>query len=163
VTVDIPRPTTLAERKRQKTVFRQLQIACGGQEACAAMTRGCAKTHSDWAHPDKMHYFAGIDVVADYEAIAPFPLVTAHLAEMRGYVLVKADDIGKDPLESETGPWTASLMKEVGEVLQASSHRITEGTNADTLAKVRSEIADAIRVLVTADRQLKALQGGVDG
>lgn len=123
----------------------------GGLDRVAARTRGSAETIRRCVRHEFEAFFLGVDQVADMEARAEHPWVTAALAETAGFLLVPSPDRMKaDGLEQRTIKEAAEAITEISKALA------TDGKIDRTEApRVRKEVLEAILALFAFDQDLQ--------
>ena len=132
-----------------KKATAQLWRANGSAEHLSRDTRGSGDSLRNWAD----HNYAGfapIDVIADGEVDAPFPVVTAELARIAGYLLVPGPD--------HLGEGAAlKALKEIGDVIARYGELAADG-EIDRLdaQKLRPECREAVFALLEWDAALAA-------
>lgn len=135
------RPTTEQDRFSLKAAFRQLLKRAGGQEAAELVTRGRHQTLNRYGNPKEEDCHAPIDVIADLEREIGEPVVTRHLAEMNGFMLVKKTvaSTGVDLLAH-----VSALASETGEAVKAAVEAYADGSKSDEeLENIVKQAGDA--------------------
>ena len=144
-----------AEARVFSTLARALTDRVGGLDAAAAVTRvgrsqlgNYASLHDGQTMP--------VDVVADLEAVAGEPLITAELARRAGYLLVPLTPADDGPLAERM----ARLAAEVGQAFSAYAAAVADGhTTAEEEAHIARELTDIIAASQRALATLTARPG----
>jgi hypothetical protein len=125
-----------------KSLFRALVDRVGGCEAAATCTRpGRSQIASYYDMTSEA--FAPVDVVADLEAVAQEPLITAELARRAGYALVPIEPHGNGELPASM----AAFGREVAEVFATFAESMADGTlSRDEAEAMQRQLLDVIRV-----------------
>lgn len=125
-----------------KTLFRAIVDRVGGCDAAAACSRpGRSQIASYYDMTSEA--FAPVDVVADLEAAAMEPLITAELARRAGYALVPVDAQGSGELPSSM----AAFGREVAEVFATYAEAMADGKLERCEAEhLQRQLLDVIRV-----------------
>lgn len=148
-----PRREIPEAHRALKALFRVLLQRCGGLDAAAACVR---VGRSQLANYTDMHsdQFAPVDVVAELEAVAGEPVVTADLARRAGCILLPV----VDHAEGRLGQDMAQLGREVGEVFAAYAESLSHDGQMDPAEaeRVERELADVVRVATRALGSLRA-------
>ncbi|WP_201829630.1 phage regulatory CII family protein [Microvirga zambiensis] len=135
------RSTTEQDRFSLKASFRQLLKRAGGQEAAELVTRGRHQTLNRYGNPKEEDCHAPIDVIADLEREIGDPIVTKHLADMSGYMLVKKIAVEAD---ANLLVHISALAGETGEAVQAAVEAYADGTDTDEeLENIVKQATDA--------------------
>lgn len=123
----------------------------GGLDRAARRTRGSAETVRRCVRHEFDAYFLAIDQVADLEARAEHPWVTAALAEAGGFLLVPSPERMKaDGLEQRSIQQAAEAITEISKALA------TGGTiDRNEAPRVRKEVLEAILALFAVDQNLQ--------
>jgi hypothetical protein len=126
-----------------KTLFRVLVVdKVGGCDAAAACTRPGRSQIASY-YDMSSEAFAPVDVVADLEAAAQEPLITAELARRAGYALVPVDAHGNGELPASM----AAFGREVAEVFATFAEGMADGTlSRDEAENLQRQLLDVIRV-----------------
>lgn len=156
------RPTNEEDRFSLKAAFRRLLKAAGGQEAAEMVTRGRHQTLNRYGNPKEEDCFAPIDVIADLEREIDEPVVTQHLAEMNGYMLVKKAAVAAD---ANLLVHVSALAGESGQAVQATVEALTDGLDEAELRRIIKEGEEAVHagtcLVLAAKAQLAALTQNV--
>lgn len=151
-----PRRDIPEKDRALKALFRVLLTRCGGLDAAATCVR---VGRSQLANYTDMHsdQFAPADVVAELEAVAGEPLVTAELARRAGCILLPVAGEGDGQLTQDM----AALAKEVGETFAAYGHAMANDGQVDAVEaeRVERELADVMRVAAQALNHLRRARG----
>jgi hypothetical protein len=149
-----PRRDVPEAHRALKTLFRAVLQRCGGLDAAASCVR---VGRSQLANYTDMHsdQFAPLDVVAELEAVAGEPLVTAELARRAGCLLVPMVTGGEESLAQ----YMAQLGRELGEVFAGYAGAMADDGRVDAAEAegMERELGDLIRV---ATRALGTLRQG---
>lgn len=133
------------------TAFKAVIDDVGGLDAMATVTRVRRSALSDYANrhlPDK---FAPIDVVLDGEAIAQVPHVTATLARLQGYELIRVDVRGAGELAGEL----ARIGRDCGDLFeQACSLLSGDQVSEQQREKMIADLDDMARAAREASAML---------
>ena len=150
------RPTNEEDRFSLKAAFRRLLKAAGGQEAAEMVTRGRHQTLNRYGNPspDQADCHAPIDVIADLEREISAPIVTKHLAEMQGYMLVKKTAVAAD---ANLLTHLSTLASESGQTIQAIAEGIADQdlTEAE-LTRIITEARELAQAAASAELAAKA-------
>lgn len=159
------RPTTEQDRFSLKAAFRQLLKMAGGQEAAALITRGKHQTLNRYgnASEDNLDCHAPIDVIADLERDVGEPVITRHLADLTGYMLIKKTAVAAD---ANLLTHLSTLASESGQTIQAIAEGIADPdlTEAELarIVKEARELANAAAAAeLAAQAKLDALRKNV--
>lgn len=159
------RPTTQDERFSLKAAFRVLLKMAGGQQSAELITRGKHQTLNRYGNvaDENVDCHAPIDVIADLERDVGEPVVTKHLAEMNGYMLVKKTAVAAD---ANLVTHLSTLASESGQTIQAIAEGIADEdlTEAELLRIVKEsrELAQAASAAeLAAQAKLDALRKNV--
>lgn len=151
-----PRRDIPEHHRSLKALFRVTVARCGGLDAAATCVRvGRSQLHNYCdMHSDQ---FAPVDVLAELEAVAGEPLVTADLARRAGFILVPMAAEGDGLLAQDM----AALGKEVGETFAAFAHAMANdgAVDAAEAERVERELADVVRVASAALANLRRGRG----
>jgi hypothetical protein len=142
-----PRRDVPEQHRSLKTLFRALLARCGGLDAAASCVR---VGRSQLANYTDMHsdQFAPLDVVAELEAVAGEPLVTAELARRASHLLVPAVADCDGPLAASM----AHLAREMGEVFAAYATAMGNDGRVSAVEadQIERELGDVIRLATRA-------------
>lgn len=157
------RPTNEEDRFSLKAAFRRLLKAAGGQEAAEMVTRGRHQTLNRYGNPKEEDCFAPIDVIADLEREIDEPVVTQHLAEMNGYMLVKKSAVSAD---ANLLTHVSALAGESGQAVQAAIEALSDGRDTEEeLLRIIKEGKEAVHagtcLIHAAEARLEALRSKV--
>ncbi len=132
-----------------KTATADILDANGKLERAADRTRGSAEQLRRCARHEWPDQFIAVDQLVDLEGRAPFPWVTAQLAEVAGYLLVPSPDRMKaDGLEQRSIKQAAEAIAQIAEA--SADGRI----DRSEVPPVRKEILEAILTLYALDQEL---------
>lgn len=130
-----------------KTAFRALVDGCGGLEAAALVTRVGRSVLSDYSHPQKPDCLPPVDVVADLEAVAGAPLVTAVQARLARHVLVPLPEA----VAGESSAVIAAAFSESSDALCTFVRCMADGEMCDQdRAAIAGELHTAIAAFTAA-------------
>lgn len=150
-----PRRDVPAHLRALKALFRALVERCGGFDAAAACTRVSRSQLHNYTdmHSDQ---FAPVDVVADLEATAGEPLVTAELARRAGWLLMPLPVGGEGRLSQNI----AQLARETGEACASFVEAIGNDGRIDPAEaeRIERELADVARVVGQALATLRQVR-----
>lgn len=140
-------PSTIAQL-HVKRATRQLVDAVGGGQRGAGLCRVRQQDLSDYGNRDQAQRFMPADVIADLEAVAAYPFVTAALATEAGYSLFKLPDA--TPMSGDLMVLLSAFAKEGGEVMALIATHASQGMTADKVRKSNliAEIDQALSALV---------------
>jgi hypothetical protein len=155
------------EKQALKQSAKALVRAAGGVEASEEIT-GRSKTQLSAYGNINAPEFMPIDAIAELEGVTHghtgHPIVTRHLAQRAGYVLVKLPDAAPD-----CGDWHRAMgpmSKHVGDVMQAICASLGDDTPSEVTARdvqernIVGEIDEALEVLVAMrELALRTVQG----
>lgn len=143
------RPTTEQDRFSLKAAFRQLLKKAGGQEAAELVTRGRHQTLNRYGNPKEEDCHAPIDVIADLEREIGEPVVTKHLADMAGYLVIKKVEAagGSDMLTH-----LVTVGRENGDVMTVLSDVVARGADCE----------EALRRLIKEAREGREAHAAVE-
>jgi hypothetical protein len=143
----MPGPLTIGQM-HIKRASRQLVDAVGGGQRGAGLCRVRQQDLSDYGNRDQGQRFMPADVVADLEAIAGHPFVTAALATEAGFALFKLPEAGALP--GDLLGHLAKFAKEGGEVMAVIAAHAPDGITAREVrdSNLISEIDQALAALV---------------
>jgi hypothetical protein len=143
----------IPERDRGlKALFRALLTRCGGLDAsasCVRVGRSQLANYTDMASDQ----FAPVDVVAELEAVAGEPLVTAELARRAGFLLIPVVADAEGHLAQDM----AQLGREIGEAFAAYAEAMGNDGRLDAAEadRVERELADVARIATRALNTLR--------
>jgi hypothetical protein len=146
-----------------KIAFGELVGAANGLEAAATICRVGKSTLARYASlsPDDAACFAPVDVVRDLEELTGQAIVTRKLAQLAALALFELPDALPDV--GDLLVISARLAKEHGEVAAAIINSLEDRKVTKSEAReCRSEVADAIRLLVTLDATLAQIEAEGD-
>ena len=109
-----------------KTAFRVLVARVGGVDAAASVTRVGKSAIADYYNLDKPESFAPADVIADLEAVAREPFVTATLARLSGCRLAGGGEATAPAGRSLTQA-VAGVIGQIGAVTSAVGQALLDG------------------------------------
>lgn len=151
------RPTSEQDRFSLKATFRQLLKLAGGQEAAALITRGKHQTLNRYGNPNEEDCHAPVDVIADLERDIGEPIITKHLAEMHGFMLVKKSAVAADAsliahlstLASESGQTIQAIAEGIADqqLTEAELNRIIKEARELAQAAAAAELAAASKLV----------------
>jgi hypothetical protein len=122
-----------AGRTALKTATKALVLSLGGFDAAETVCdRSTARLHG-YTDFTAMGRFVPVDVLLDLEAVAPAPRVTAMLAALAGYRLVRQPAAGGAPLRA------------LAELLRSSG--MATATAADAMADGQVSAAESLALL----------------
>lgn len=151
-----PRQMSPEDYLALKTAFRLLVQRVGGLVAAETVTRVRVSHLADYYHPQKPDSFPPADVVADLEAVAGQPLVTATLARLSGHHLVAWDP----PAEGCEARAVAAVLKGAGALATTFAEAMEDGrlsaTERDALATGLAEIGRATEAALAMLRRRAA-------
>lgn len=134
------RLTTDIDRAALKTAMRAAVVAAGGLEAAATVCRLSKTSLAASYDPHAPDRFPPVDVVADLEACAAEPLVTATLARLAGYRLVRVG-----AAEGRLGRSVAQVLSGAAEVGAAYARATEDGrVSAAERCRIAAEIAELV-------------------
>lgn len=105
-----------------KTSFRLLIDAVGGLEAAHAVTGYPTSRLSEAASPNHLDRWPRLDHVAELEAVAGRPIVSAVLAQLAGHTLQAATAQPGTPGEALVG-----VVRQAGDVVSAAAQAMSDG------------------------------------
>lgn len=159
------RPTSIDERLSLKATFRQLLKLAGGQQSAELITRGKHQTLNRYGNvaEENLDCHAPIDVIVDLERDVADPVVTRHLAEMNGFMLVKKTAVAAD---ANLVTHLSALACESSQSIEAIAAGIADQdlTEAELLKIVKEtrELANAAAAAeLAAQAKLDALRKNV--
>lgn len=152
-------PTTIAQR-HIKRATRQLVDAVGGGQRGAGLCRVRQQDLSDYGNRDAALRYIPADVIADLEAVAGYPFVTAALAAEAGFKLHPLPKPDAAPAD-----WPVLLSrfaKEGGEVMAQIAIHAADGITASEVRKSNliGEIDEALAILVNMRAAAEAAISG---
>jgi len=148
------RPTTEQDRFSLKAAFRQLLKKAGGQEAAELVTRGRHQTLNRYGNPKEEDCHAPIDVIADLEREIGEPVVTKHLADMAGYLIVKKTAVSASAC---LVAHLSTLATESGQTIQAIAEGIADQDwDEDELARIVREARELREAAAAAELAAQA-------
>ncbi len=147
-----PRRDIPQQHRSLKALFRVLIARCGGLDAAATCVRvGRSQLHN---YCDmNSDQFAPIDVVAELEAVAGEPLVTADLARRAGCILLPVVGEGDGLLAQDM----AAIAIEIGDTFEAYGRAMGNDGRVDAgeAEQLERELADVMRVTSRALNNLR--------
>lgn len=157
------RPTNEQDRLSLKAAFRRLLKMAGGQEAAELITRGKHQTLNRYGNANEIDCQAPIDVIADLEREVGDLVVTVHLAEMNGFMLVKKSAVAAD---ANLLTHISALAGESGQAVQATVEALADGIDTEAeLIRVIKEGEEAVHagtcLVLAAKARLEALRKNV--
>ena len=148
------RPTSDEDRFSLKAAFRQLLKMAGGQEAASLITRGKHQTLNRYGNVNETDCHAPVDVIVDLERDIADPVVTRHLAEMHGFVLVKKTAITAD---ANLVTHLSALACESSQTIEAIAAGIADqDLTEDELKKIVKEAQELAHAASAAELAAKA-------
>jgi hypothetical protein len=111
-------------RNALKTATKQLVTLCGGLEAAASCTRVGTSQLSDYGNINSEKVVPA-DVALDLEVIAGGAPVTATLARLQGYALVRVIPLRE---QSELATMLARIGKDTGELFSTAAVALSHKT-----------------------------------
>lgn len=130
------------EHRALRTLTRVLVERLGGLDAAAACTRVNRSRLAEYYAPQG-DAFIPADVLADLEAVAEAPLVTAELARLAGCALLPLRSVA----EEELARLLAELGQEVAQAFGAYAEALRAGRcPIQDRARLAAEVGDIVRV-----------------
>ena len=141
-----------------KAAVRDLVTAAGGANRAAELTRSDAPRLSRYGSPhEAMH--APLDVIADLEAEAGAPIVTAILADMQGFNLVPQTAISKP--DASISLSIGEAAKDFGAMISELAVALADGNLTEQEA---AHVIPLVRELATEIAELdQALEAKLSG
>jgi len=148
-----------------KRATRALVDAVGGGLRGAGLCRVRQQDLSDYGNRDQPQRFMPADVIADLEAVADYPFVTAALAAEAGFALFKLPEASFDKLRISGGDMLMHLSKfakEGGEVMAVIAQHAPDGITAREVrdSNLIAEIDQALAALVNMRAASMAIISG---
>ena len=151
-----PRRDIPLHHRSLKALTRVLVTACGGLDASAACVRVGRSQLANY-HDMQSDQFAPVDVVAELEAVAGEPVVTAELARRAGCLLVPIPAEGDGLLAKDM----AALCREFSEACGAYAEAMGDDGRVDVAEaeRIARELGDVVRIASAALAHLRKAGG----
>lgn len=137
-----------------KGKWRKLVHDSGGTLHAAAVTRGSESRISEYGAPNHMDRFPAIDQVADLEQDCGLPIITAALADLHGFDLVRRDEATK---AIGIHAHFARIIRETRDVELQMAEAMADGSVTDQeRAQIIHECQEAITALQALVAELRS-------